>query len=327
MARKGMVKRVLSTSASGGVRASSGAIVAAWMPKPLPGGSRAWRSRGPMRGHRRRGRFRGARVKDRYVVFGRRRWRVSLARVRSSDPGDTVKPGQVVARIAPVQAGAPRYAGAGRRRRNARVGRRRWPSQEGKERKQSQGAEFSRRAWQTNFEAGRRSRLDRSKQTVRQGAPEFASGAGGRAGRSMIGAGAAGHGIRKNSAAARRPIFESGDWRGQRLVRLPGLRAETGTQLDVPSPVGGRVLEGDCTNPKAWCSRAHSSSKWAIQRRWEVAVDVLTSDAARIPPRRAQGDARPAGAVSRWKGRRAGRVEPVGVSRGCRRWVCRGAGG
>src|SRR3954471_12465686 len=74
-----------------------GAIVSAWIPKPLPVEAAA-AARGEMRvtvdedGQ--------ARVKDRYVVSAPLAG--SLARVEL-DPGDTVKQGQVVARIAPVQ--------------------------------------------------------------------------------------------------------------------------------------------------------------------------------------------------------------------------------
>jgi HlyD family secretion protein len=283
MAKRGLVKRIVYFALGA---LFVGAIVAAWMPKPLPAEA-APASRGPMRvtvdedGQ--------ARVKDRYVVSAPLAG--SLARIEL-DPGDTVKQGQVLARIAPV---APALLDVrARGSAEARL------AQALASQKQSQ-VQIERA--QTNFQQAK-GELERSKQL-------FEKGAGSRQAleQSELSDRRTAAELDSQKFAARVADFEVEMARAT-LVRLPGSR-ETGTQLEVPSPVGGRVLKV-MHKSEGVVQPGNQLLEVGDPAALEVVVDVLTSDAARIP----------AGApvtLDRWGGEpvegRVRRVEPSAFTR------------
>jgi HlyD family secretion protein len=255
MAKKHWMKR--SIYIAGGV-ALFGAIVAAWVPKPLPAES-AISARGAMRvtvdedGQ--------ARVKDRYVVSAPLSG--SLARIEL-DPGDSVKQGQVLVRIAPVQPAL--LDTRARSSAEARL------AQALASQKQSQ-VQIERA--QTNF--------DQAKTDLERNQRLFERGAGSRQEfeQAQINERRTTAELESQKFGARVADFEVEMARAT-LVRLPGSR-ETGSQLEIPSPVGGRVL------------KVMHKSEGVVQpgtqllevgdpAALEVVVDVLTSDAARISP-------------------------------------------
>jgi HlyD family secretion protein len=255
MAKKHWLKR--SIYIAGGV-ALFGAIVAAWVPKPLPAES-AIAARGAMSvtvdedGQ--------ARVKDRYVVSAPLSG--SLARIEL-DPGDSVKQGQVLVRIAPVQPAL--LDTRARSSAEARL------AQALASQKQSQ-VQIERA--QTNF--------DQAKTDLERNQRLFERGAGSRQEfeQAQINGRRTTAELDSQKFGARVADFEVEMARAT-LVRLPGSR-ETGSQLDIPSPVGGRVL------------KVMHKSEGVVQpgtqllevgdpAALEVVVDVLTSDAARISP-------------------------------------------
>jgi HlyD family secretion protein len=262
------------------------AIVSAWIPKPLPAES-AVAAHGAMKvtvdedGQ--------ARVKDRYVVSAPLAG--SLARIEL-DPGDGVKEKQVLAHIAPVQPAL--LDTRSKASAEARL------AQAVAAQKQSQ-VQIERA--QTNF--------DLSKTELERNQKLFEKGAGSRQALET-----AELNERRSTAelesqrfGARVAEFEV-DMARAALVRLPGSR-ETGSQLEIPSPVSGRVL------------KVMHKSEGVVQpgtqllevgdpAALEVVVDVLTSDAARIAP----------GApvvLDRWGGNpiegRVRRVEPSAFTR------------
>jgi HlyD family secretion protein len=283
MAKKGWTKRAIYIGL--GVL-FVGAVISAWMPKPLPVEA-APAARGAMRvtvdedGQ--------ARVKDRYVVSAPLAG--SLARIEL-DPGDTVKQGQVLVRIAPVQ---PALLDT-----RTRVSAEARLAQALAAQKQSQ-VQIERA--QTNFEQSK-TELERSKQLFERGA-----GARQALEQAEINERRTGAELDSQKFGARVADFEV-DMARATLVRLPGTRG-SGSQLEVPSPVAGRVL------------KLMHKSEGVVQpgtqllevgdpAALEVVVDVLTSDAARIPP----------GApvtLDRWGGApvegRVRRVEPSAFTR------------
>ncbi|MGZ3426005.1 MAG: efflux RND transporter periplasmic adaptor subunit [Polyangia bacterium] len=262
------------------------AIVIAWMPRPIPA-ELGVVSRGPLRvtvdedGQ--------ARVKDRYVVSAPLAG--SLGRIER-EPGDSVRQGDVLASIAPA---SPALLDVrARTTANARL---------------AQALAGQRQA---------RVQIEHAQATFDFGLAEakrqrqlFDRGAGARQAleQAELGERRATHELDAQKFAARMADYEVEMARAA-VARMPGERSG-GTQLDVPSPISGRVL------------KVLHKSEGVVQPgtplvevgdpgALEIAVDVLTSDAARIRP----------GApttIDRWGGAtlegRVRRIEPSAFTR------------
>lgn len=253
------VRRVLNRVLYGLLAAGLVAvIVVAWMPRPQPVEVAAALS-GSLRvtvdedGQ--------ARIKDRYVVSAPLSG--SLARIEL-EPGDSVKQGEVLARIAPV---APALldtrarATATARLNQVMAAQRQARAQieQAKTTADYASSEAARARVLFERSAGSKQQIDQAELGERRSTQE----------------------LKSLSFAARVADFEVTMARAA-LDRLPGSRGGA-AQLDVPAPIGGRVLKV-----------AHKS-EGVVQpgtplveigdpMAMEVVVDVLTSDAARIRP-------------------------------------------
>ncbi len=281
------VRRVLNRVLYGLLAAGLVAvIVVAWMPRPQPVEVAAALS-GSLRvtvdedGQ--------ARIKDRYVVSAPLSG--SLARIEL-EPGDSVKQGEVLARIAPV---APALldtrarATATARLNQVMAAQRQARAQieQAKTTADYASSEAARARVLFERSAGSKQQIDQAELGERRSTQE----------------------LKSLSFAARVADFEVTMARAA-LDRLPGSRGGA-AQLDVPAPIGGRVLKV-----------AHKS-EGVVQpgtplveigdpMAMEVVVDVLTSDAARIRPRAVV-------LLERWGGNpvegRVRRVEPSAFTR------------
>ncbi|MFO0577784.1 MAG: HlyD family efflux transporter periplasmic adaptor subunit [Polyangia bacterium] len=277
------IKRVLYSLLGLGVVA---AIVVAWLPKPVSV-EVATVVRGPMRvtvdedGQ--------ARIKDRYVVSAPLAG--SLARIEL-DPGDGVALGQVLARIAPLQpALLDTRAKASAQARLAQSLAAQLQSAAQLERAQTsaESARSERERAQRLYErdAGSRQALEQAEITERRTTAE----------------------VESQRFGTRVAKFEVEMARAA-LLRLPG-SGKTPSQLEVPSPVAGRVL------------KVQHKSEGVVQpgtpllevgdpATLEIVVDVLTSDAARIVPGAQVTLDRWGGAAIQGKVRR---VEPSAITK------------
>lgn len=277
------LKRVLYTLLGLGL---VGALVIAWLPKPASV-EVAVVTRGPLRvtvdedGQ--------ARIKDRYIVSAPLAG--SLARLEL-DPGAGVALGQVLARIAPLQPAlldTRARASAQARVAQAQAAQRQSAAQLERAQSSADSAKAERERARKLFEneAGSRQALEQAENTERRTTAEMES----------------------QRFATRVAKFEVEMARAA-LVRLPSA-GKVAAQLEVPSPVTGRVLkvlhksEG-VVQPGTQLLEVGDPSAL------EVVVDVLTSDAARIA----------AGAqvtLDRWGGPavqgRVRHVEPSAITR------------
>lgn len=258
-ARRRAVGRVLRRVAYSLLAAAVVAgIVIAWLPRRIPVEVAVAQS-GPLRvtvdedGK--------ARIKDRYVVSAPLAG--SLARIEL-EAGDSVKQGEVLARIAPVapalldaRARATAFARLAQVVAAQRQSRTQIEHAKGIAEFSNTEAERARQLFARD--ASTQQQLDQAETNQRRANQEYTS----------------------QRFAGRVADFEVAMARAA-VDRLPGARAGT-AQLDVPSPITGRVL-------KVW-----HKSEGVVQPgaqlielgdplALEVAVDILTSDAARIRP-------------------------------------------
>jgi HlyD family secretion protein len=277
-----LLKRVVYGILGAGVLAT---IAIAWMPRPLPAET-ALVSRGPLRVTVDEDGI--ARVKDRYVVSAPLAG--SLARIES-EAGDAVEQGAVLARIAPVAPAlldARAHATSEARLQQALAAVRQARVQIG--------------LAQATFDYAVAD-AERQRQLLARGA-----GARQALEQAELNERRATHELDAQKFATRVADYEVEMARAA-LERLPGGRG--GGQLDVTSPIGGRVL------------KVLHKSEGVVQpgtplveigdpAALEIAVDVLTSDAARL---RADAPA----TLDRWGGRplegRVRRIEPSAFTR------------
>lgn len=263
-----------------------GALVLAWLPKPISVEVEV-AARGPLRvtvdedGQ--------ARIKDRYVVSSPLAG--SLARLEF-DPGDGVSQGQVLARIAPgppALLDARARASAEARLAQAQAAQRQSEAQLERAQTIYAAAQVDLRRTQQLFERGAAARqaLEQAEVNDRRSSAELES----------------------QRFGLRVTRFEV-DMAQATLARLPGA-GRSAALLEVPSPVAGRVLK---VLHKSEGAIAAGTALLEVgdPAALEVAIDVLTSDAARVP----------AGALvvlERWGGApvegRVRRVEPSAFTR------------
>jgi HlyD family secretion protein len=252
-ARRRVLKRSVYTLGGIGVVA---AITVAWMPRPVPA-EIATATRGPLRvtvdedGQ--------ARVKDRYVVSAPLAGTVGrIAR----DPGDPIQQGDVLARIAPV---APALLDVrARTTAQARL-------QQSLAAQQQSQVQIDRA--KTAFE-GAREEAERQRQLVKRGAGVAAA-----LDQAELAERRAAHELDATRFGARVSEYEVEMARAA-LERMPG-GGGGGAQLDVPSPINGRVLKV-LHKSEGVVQPGTALVEVGDPDALEVAVDVLTSDAARI---------------------------------------------
>ncbi len=265
--------------------AAAAAIVIAWMPRPIPVET-APVSRGMLRvtvdedGQ--------ARVRDRYVVSAPLAG--SLGRI-ALDPGDPVTRGEVVARIAPTVSALldPRARATA----EARLAQTLAAAKQARAQVERAEAAYDESA----AESARQEKLYRAGAGTRQAFEQ-----------AQLGERRAAHELEAQRFATRVSDYEVEMARAA-LARLPGGRG--GGQLDVPSPIDGRVLKVQHKSEgvvPAGAQLLEVGDPAAL----EVVVDILTSDAPRVR----------AGApvlLDRWGGpplpARVRRVEPSAFTR------------
>ncbi len=254
-ARRRTLKRIAYALAGAGVVA---AIVVAWMPRPVPA-ELGRVERGPLRvtvdedGQ--------ARVKDRYIISAPLAG--SMGRI-ALEPGDGIVAGDVVARIAPV---VPALLDVrARSTADARL-------------MQALAAERQARVQIEHAQATN----DLAVAEAQRQRQLFQRGAGARQPleQAEINERRASHELDAQKFAARVAAYEVEMARAA-VARMPGQKSG-GSELEVPSPISGRVLKV-LHKSEGVVAPGTQLLEVGDPAALEIVVDVLTSDAARIRP-------------------------------------------